>query len=84
VFGFLHNWSQMSNVPAELREQLEAEGLIFLAHKVGVSRHFGGLMKLHYKRSIPDEVLQKLPTTTLRFPVAPVFVYRAAGVRTKS
>jgi hypothetical protein len=149
----------MSNVPAEIREQLEAEGLIFLAHKVGVSRHFSGhvpgvfsasgvsrylgafafgaarivatfptrgdanlrsidcpwdtiegpaaatistkgllidmnlrgvdhafsgSMKLHYKRNIPDEVLQKLPNTTLRFPVAPVFVYRATGVRPKS
>jgi hypothetical protein len=159
VFGFLRNWPQLTNVPAELREQLDAEGLIFLAHKVGVSRHFSGhvpgvfsasgvsrytgafafsaarvvatfpargdgklrsidcawdtdegpatatitnkglvidiglhgvdracsgMMKLNYKRKIPDEVLQKLPTTTLRFPVEPVFVYRAAGVRPKS
>ena len=84
VFGFLRNWSQLTNVPAELREQLEAEGLIFLAHKVGVRRHFSGTMKLNYKRKISDDVLQKLPTTTLRFPVEPVFVYRAAGVRPKS
>jgi len=159
VFGFLRNWSQLTNVPAALREQLEAEGLIFLAHKVGVNRHFSGhvpgvfsasgvsrytgafafsaarvvqtfpargdsnlrsidcawdtntgpvtatitnkglmidiglhgvdracsgTMKLNYKRKIPDEVLQELPTTTLRFPVEPVFVYRAAGVRPKS
>jgi hypothetical protein len=41
------------------------------------------MMKLNYKRKIPDEVLQKLPTTSLRFPVEPVFVYRAAGVRPK-
>ena len=159
VFGFLRNWPQLSNVPAELREQLEAEGLIFLAHRVGVYRHFSGhvpgvfsasgvsrytgafafsaarivatfptrgdtnlrsidcawdtdkgpatatitnkglvidiglhevdrafsgTMTLNYKRKIPDEVLQKLPTTTLRFPIQPVFVYRAAGVRPKS
>jgi hypothetical protein len=97
VFGFLRNWSQLSNVPAELREQLEAEGLIFLAHKVGVSQHglvidiglhavdraCSGMMKLNYKRKIPDEVLQKLPTTTVRFPVEPVSIYRAAGVRPK-
>jgi len=145
-------------VPAELREQLEAEGLIFLAHNVGVSRHFSGhvpgvfsasgisrytgafafsaarivatfpargdanlrsidcawntnegpakvtitdtglrieidlhgvdpafsgSMKLNYKKKIPDDVLQKLPTTSLRFRVDPVFVYRAAGVRPK-
>jgi hypothetical protein len=41
-------------------------------------------MKLNYKRKIPDAVLQKLPTTRLRFPVEPVFGYRAAGVRPKS
>ena len=142
MFGFLRNWSQLTNVPAELREQLEAEGLIFLALKIGVSRHFSGhvpgvfsasgvsgytgafafsaarvvatfptrgdtnlrsidcawdtnkgpataiitmrgMMKLNYKRKIPDDVLQKLPTTSLRFRVDPVFVYRAAGVRPK-
>jgi hypothetical protein len=159
VLGFLRNWSQLTNVPTELHEQLEAEGLIFLAHKVGVVRHFSGhvpgvlsasgvsryvgafafsaarvvatfptrgdsnlrsidcswdankgpaaatitkkgllididlrgvdrafsgSMKLHYRRAIPDDVLQELPTTTLRFPVDPGFVYRAAGVRPKS
>jgi len=50
----------------------------------GVDNAFSGPMKLNYKRKIPDEVLQKLPTTTLRVPVAPVFVYRATGVRPKS
>jgi hypothetical protein len=159
VLGFLRNWSQLTNVPAALRDQLESEGLIFLAHRVGVVRHFSGhvpgvfsasgvsrymgafafsaarivatfptrgdtnlrsidcswetnkgpaaatvtkkgllitidlrgvdrafsgSMKLHYKREVPDEVLEKLPTTSLRFPVDPVFVYRAAGVRPKS
>jgi hypothetical protein len=159
VFGFLRNWSPSNNLPAGLREQLEAEGAIFIAHTVGVSNRFSGhvpgvdsaagvfrytgafgfsaarivatfpargdttlrsidchwdtdhgpatatitnnglaieielrgvdsafsgTMKLNYKRKIPDEVLQKLPTTTLRFPVTPNFVYRAAGVRAKS
>lgn len=146
-------------MPLELRDQLEAEGLIFLAQKVGVVRHFSGhvpgvfsasgvsrytgafafsaarivatfptrgdvnlrsidcgwdisrgpaaatvtakglqidinlhgvdpafsgSMKLNYKRAIPDEVLSALPCTALRFPVDPIFVYRAAGVRPKS
>jgi hypothetical protein len=159
VLGFLRNLSQLSNVPAELREQLEAEGLIFLAHKVGVVRRFSGhvpavfsasgvsrytgafafsaarvvatfpargdsglrsidcswdtnrgpatatitekglqieinlhgvdpafsgSMKLHYKKTIPDDVLGALPVKSLRFPVEPVFVYRAAGVRPKT
>ena len=159
VFGFLRNWSQFGNLPAELREQLEAEGVIFTVGKVGVNRHFSGhvpgvfsasgvsrytgafgfsdarivatfptrgdanlrsidsrwdtghgpgratitdkglvldidlhgvdgafsgTMKLNYKKKIPDEVLSKLPITTLGFPVTPNFVYRAAGVRPKS
>ncbi|WAC93471.1 hypothetical protein [Mycobacterium sp. Aquia_213] len=158
MLGFLRNLSQLTNVPTELHDELEAEGLIFLAHRVGVVRHFSGhvpgvfsasgvsrykgafafsaarvvatfptrgdtnlrsidcawdvgrgpaaatitkkgllididlrgvdhafsgSMKLHYKRQIPDEVLDRLPTTSLRFPVDPVFVYRAAGVRPK-
>lgn len=159
MLGFLRNWPQLSNVPAELREELEAEGLIFLAHRVGVVRRFSGhvpgvfsasgvsrytgafafsaarvvatfptrgdselrsidcgwdvaggpaaatvtpkgllididlrgvdhafsgSMKVHYKKAIPADVLSALPRTTLRFPVDPVFVYRAAGVRPKS
>jgi hypothetical protein len=42
VFGFLRNWSEIGQLPAELREQLEAEGVLFTAGKVGVSRHFSG------------------------------------------
>lgn len=158
VFGFLRNLSEIGKLPKPLREELEAEGLIFSAGKVGVSRRFGGhvpgvysasgvsrlagafafttarilatlpargdanlrsidcpwdnsdgparatitgkgleleidlhgvdpafsgSMRLNYRKTIPDEVLEKLPTTTLRFPVQPVFVYRAVGVRPK-
>jgi hypothetical protein len=159
VLAFLRNWSQLTNVPAELHDELEAEGLIFLAQRVGVVRHFSGhvpgvysasgvsrylgafafsaarvvatfptrgdanlrsidcswdvgkgpaaatitkkgllididlrgvdrafsgSMKLRYKRQIPDEVLEQLPTAALRFPIDPGFVYRAAGVRPKA
>jgi hypothetical protein len=159
VFSLLRNLSQLTNVPAELHDQLEAEGIIFLAHRVGVVRHFSGhvpgvfsasgvsryvgafafsaarivatfptradsnlrsidcawdtdkgpaaatitkkgllididlrgvdrafsgSMKFHYKRKVPDDVLAALPRTSLRFPVDPVFIYRAAGVRPKS
>lgn len=159
MFGFLCNLSQIGKLPAALRDELEAEGVIFSAGKVGVTRHFGGhvpgvysasgvsrytgafaftptrivatlpargdanlrsidcawdsrsgpaqatitgkglkleidlhgvdpgfsgSMRLNYKKTIPDEVLETLPTTTLRYPVQPVFVYRAAGVRPKT
>lgn len=42
VFGFLRNWSEIGKLPPELREELEAEGVIFTAGKVGVVRHFSG------------------------------------------
>ncbi|OBG19327.1 hypothetical protein [Mycobacterium sp. 852002-51057_SCH5723018] len=159
MFGFLRNLSEIGKLPIELREQLEAEGVIFTGGKAGVYRHFSGhvpgvysasgvsrytggfglstarvvatlpvradpklrsidcswdsdkgpgqvtitgkglqieidlhgvdpafsgSMRLNYKKKIADDVLQKLPTTSLRFPVEPVFVYRAAGVRPKS
>jgi hypothetical protein len=158
VFGFLRNWSEIGKLPAELREELDAEGVIFTAGKVGVARHFSGhvpgvysatgvsrytggfgfstarivatfptrgdaklravdcswdsdkgparatitekglrieidlhgvdpafsgSMKLNYRKKIPEDVLEKIPTTSLRFRVDPVFVYRAAGVRPK-
>jgi hypothetical protein len=159
VFGFLRNLSEIGKLPPDVREQLEAEGVLFTAGKAGVYRHFSGhvpgvysasgvsrytggfgfsiarvvatlpvradanlrsidcpwdsnegpgratitgkgleleidlhgfdpafsgSMRLNYKKKIPDDVLQKLPTTSLRFRVEPVFVYRAAGVRPKA
>ncbi|MGO9154508.1 hypothetical protein [Mycobacterium sp.] len=42
VFGFFRNWSEMGNLPPDLRDELEAEGVIFAAGKVGVSRRFSG------------------------------------------
>lgn len=60
------------------------KGLLIEIDLHGVDPAFSGSMKLNYKRSIPSEVQDKLPTAALRFPVDPVFVYRAAGVRPKS
>lgn len=42
VFGFLRSWSDVGNLPADLRDELEAEGVIFTASKVGVVRRFSG------------------------------------------
>ena len=41
MFG-LRNLSEIGKLPAGLRDQLEAEGVIFTAGKVGISRHFSG------------------------------------------
>jgi hypothetical protein len=42
VFGFLRILSEIGKLLVELREQLEAEGVIFTAGRVGVVRHFSG------------------------------------------
>jgi hypothetical protein len=54
VLGFLRNWSQLGNLPAELREQLEAEDVIFMAGKVGVNRHLSGHVPGVRTKSKPD------------------------------
>jgi hypothetical protein len=60
------------------------KGLLIDIDLRGVDHAFSGSMKLHYKKTIPADVLSALPRTSLRFPVEPAFVYRAAGVRPKS
>jgi hypothetical protein len=42
VLGFLRNLSEIGKLPAELRDELETEGVIFSAGKVGEIRHFSG------------------------------------------
>jgi hypothetical protein len=42
VVGFLRALSEIGKLPAELRGELEAEGVIFSAGRVGVVRHFSG------------------------------------------
>ena len=39
-----------------------------------------GHLSLHYKDSIPDDVLMQLPRTSLAFDVPPEYVLRAVGV----
>jgi hypothetical protein len=66
------------------RASITEKGLVIDIDLHGVDHAFSGSMKLNYTKKLPDEVLEKLPTTALRFPVTPNFVYRAAGVRAKS
>ena len=66
------------------RATITDKGLVIDIDLHGVDHAFSGSMKLNYKRKIPEEVLDKLPTTSLRFPITPNFVYRAAGVRPRS
>lgn len=42
MFGFLRNLTEIGQLPAPLRAELEAEGITFSAGRVGVVRHFSG------------------------------------------
>ena len=57
------------------------KGLSIKIDLPAVDRAFSGTMELNYKKHIDDDILQRLPATELAFPLDPVFVYRAAGVR---
>lgn len=48
-----------------------------------VDPSFHGHLSMHYKDSIPTEVLAQLPSRSLACDVPPEFVYRAVGVRPK-
>ncbi len=45
-----------------------------------VDPKFSGHLSLHYKDAIPDDVLMRLPRTSLAFDVPPEYVLRAVGV----
>jgi len=66
------------------RATITDKGLVIDIDLHAVDNALSGSVKLNYKKKIPDEVLSALPTTTLRFPITPNFVYRAAGVRSKA
>jgi hypothetical protein len=66
------------------RATITTKGLQIEIDLHGVDPAFSGSMNLNYKKKIPADVLGQLPATVLRFRVEPVFVYRAAGVRSKT
>ena len=66
------------------RATISGKGLQIEIDLHGVDPAFSGSMKLNYRKTIPDDVLGKLPATSLRYRVEPALVYRAAGVRPKS
>jgi hypothetical protein len=49
-----------------------------------VDTRFHGHLSLHYKTSIPDDVLTALPTRSLAFAVSPEYVFHMLGVRVRN
>ncbi|MBU9762664.1 hypothetical protein FR943_02195 [Mycobacterium sp. TNTM28] len=60
--------------------EFSATGLTVQADLAGIDRRCHGQLSLHYKTSIPAEVLMRLPRRTLAFDVGLDYVSRAVGV----
>lgn len=60
--------------------ELSATGLTLDVDVADVDPRCSGELSLHYKEDIPQDVLARLPRTSLAFDVPPEFVFRAVGV----
>ena len=60
--------------------ELSATGLTLNVDVADVDPRCSGELSLHYKEDIPQDVLARLPRTSLAFDVPPEFVFRAVGV----
>lgn len=60
--------------------QLSATGLQIDVDIAAVDPSFSGQLSMHYKVSIPEEVLTRVPRRSLSFDVPPEYVFRAVGV----
>lgn len=67
---------QAGAVKAELSES----GLLLEVNVTEVDSRCTGQLSLHYKDTIPEEILIGLPRTSLAFDVPPEYVFRAVGV----
>ena len=60
---------------------LDESGLTLAVPDISaVDPSFSGTMSLHYKSSLTEEVLMRLPQRTFGFDVPPKFVYTACGM----
>jgi hypothetical protein len=60
--------------------QISPTGLQVDADVSRVDEKFTGVLSLHYKVAIPDDVLAGLPRRSLAFDMPPEYVFRAVGV----
>ncbi|MGB3355727.1 MAG: hypothetical protein WBB00_23610 [Mycobacterium sp.] len=63
-----------------VRAELSATGLTLDVDVAAVDPRCSGELSLHYKDNIPDDVLNRLPRTSLAFEAPPEFIFRAVGV----
>lgn len=67
---------QTGAVKAELSET----GLVLDANVAEVDPRCTGQLSLHYKDTLPEDILMRLPRRSLAFDVPPEYVFRAVGV----
>ncbi|KUI47268.1 hypothetical protein AU198_04535 [Mycobacterium sp. GA-1199] len=60
--------------------QLSETGVQLDVDIAGVDSRFTGELSMHYKVSIPEDVLSRLPRRSVSFDVPPEYVFRAVGV----
>ncbi|KUI16280.1 hypothetical protein AU192_07465 [Mycobacterium lehmannii] len=70
------NGPQSGTVTAELA----TTGMHLNVDIAAVDSRFSGELSMHYKVSIPEDVLLRLPRRSLSFDVPPEYVFRAVGV----
>jgi hypothetical protein len=71
-------WDAAQSGPVQA--ELSPTGLTLGVDVAAVDPRCSGELSLHYKRGIPQDVLARLPRTSLAFDVPPEFVFRAVGV----
>lgn len=64
-----------------VRGELSTTGLTLSADLAAIDQRFSGDLSLHYKADLPEDVLARLPRTSLAFDVPPEFVFQAVGVQ---
>ncbi|PRC48859.1 hypothetical protein C6A85_77690, partial [Mycobacterium sp. ITM-2017-0098] len=63
-----------------VKAELSRTGLTLDVDVAAVDPRCSGELSLHYKEDIPQDVLSRLPHTSLAFDAPPEFVFRAVGV----
>ncbi|OBJ53381.1 hypothetical protein [Mycobacterium sp. 1423905.2] len=71
-------WDQAQTGAA--RAEISATGLQLELDIAEVDERFHGHLSMHFKATLPEEVLARLPRRSLAFDVPPEYVFRAVGV----
>jgi hypothetical protein len=63
-----------------VKAELSATGLVLDVNVAEVDPRCTGDLSLHYKETLPEDLLMRLPRRSLAFDVPPEYIFRAVGV----